>query len=74
MKVKFKVDVDIKGMYEIDKGEEFEAFEYEESNGEKYIMIKMRDGSTIKAPESETDEILDIIKKRLKQSKTIFGE
>lgn len=62
MKVKFKVDVDIKGMYEIDKGEEFEAFEYEESNGEKYIMIKMRDGSTIKAPESETDEILDIIK------------
>lgn len=63
MKVKFKVDVDIKGMYEIDKGEEFEAFEYEESNGEKYIMIKMRDGSTIKAPESETDEILDIIKK-----------
>lgn len=63
MKVKFKVDVDIKGMYEIDKGEEFEAFEYEESNGEKYIMIKMRDDSTIKAPESETDEILDIIKK-----------
>lgn len=63
MKVKFKVDVDIKGMYEIDKGEEFEAFKYEESNGEKYIMIKMRDGSTIKAPESETDEILDIIKK-----------
>lgn len=63
MKVKFKVDVDIKGMYEIDKGDEFEAFEYEESNGEKYIMIKMRDGSTIKAPESETDEILDIIKK-----------
>lgn len=63
MKVKFKVDVDIKGMYEIDKGEEFEAFEYEESNGEKYIMIKMRDGSTVKAPESETDEILDIIKK-----------
>lgn len=63
MKVKFKVDVDIKGTYEIDKGEEFEAFKYEESNGEKYIMIKMRDGSTIKAPESETDEILDIIKK-----------
>ena len=63
MKVKFKVDVDIKGMYEIDKGEEFEAFKYEESNGYKYIMIKMRDGSTIKAPESETDEILDIIKK-----------
>lgn len=63
MKVKFKVDVDIKGMYEIDKGEEFEAFEYEESNGEKYIMIKMRDGSTVKAPKFETDEILDIIKK-----------
>lgn len=62
MKVKFKVDVDIKGMYEIDKGEEFEAFEYEESNGEKYIMIKMRDGSTVKAPKFETDEILDIIK------------
>ena len=63
MKVKFKVDVDIKGMYEIDKGDEFEAFEYEESNGEKYIMIKMRDGSTVKAPKFETDEILDIIKK-----------
>ena len=61
MKVKFKIDVEIQDKYVIDKGEAFEAVRYNERNGDEYIMIKMRDGYTIKAPISEADEILEII-------------
>lgn len=57
MKVKFLKNVDISGKIEINKGRVFEA----EENGD-FLMIKMPDGSTVKAPKSETSEILEIMK------------
>ena len=59
MKVKFLKDVDISGKIMIDKGETFEARE----DGD-FIMIRMKDDSTVKAPKSEIKGILEIIEGR----------
>lgn len=56
MKVKFIDNVDISGKININKGEIFEARE----DGD-FIMIRMRDDSTVKAPKSEIERILEII-------------
>lgn len=56
MKVRFLNDTDISGKITIHKGEEFEARE----DGD-FIMIRMKDDSTVKAPKSEINGILEII-------------
>lgn len=56
MKVKFLDNVDISGKIHIDKGETFEAKE----DGD-FIMIRMEDDSTVKAPKSEIEGILEIV-------------
>lgn len=56
MKVKFLDNVDINGKININKGETFEARE----DGE-FIMIRMEDDSTVKAPKSEIEGILKVI-------------
>lgn len=57
MKVKFLDNVDISGKININKGEIFEAKE----DGD-FIMIRMKDDSTVKAPKSEIEGILEIVK------------
>lgn len=57
MKVKFLNNVDISGKININKGETFEARE----DG-YFIMIRMKDDSTVKAPKSEIEGILEIVK------------
>lgn len=57
MKVKFLEDVIISDKIEIDQGDIFEARE----DGD-FIMIRMVDDSTVKAPKSEIDGILEVIK------------
>ena len=56
MKVKFLDNVDISGKININKGEIFEARE----DGD-FIMIRMRDDSTVKAPKSEIEGILEVV-------------
>lgn len=56
MKVRFLKDVNISGKINIDKGEVFEAREEKD-----FIMIRMKDDSTVKAPKSEIKGILEII-------------
>ena len=56
MWVKFITSVSISGKLDIDEGAVFEA----EENGD-YIMIRMLDDSTLKAPKSEIEGILEII-------------
>ena len=56
MKVKFIDNVDISGKINISKGEIFEARE----DGD-FIMIRMKDDSTVKAPKSEIKGILEIV-------------
>ncbi len=56
MKVKFLDNVDISGKININKGETFEARE----DGD-FIMIRMKDNSTVKAPKSEINGILKIV-------------
>ena len=56
MKVKFLDNVDISGKLNINKGETFEAKE----DGD-FIMIRMEDDNTVKAPKSEIDGILKIV-------------
>lgn len=56
MKVKFIDNVDINGKININKGEIFEAKE----DGD-FIMIRMKDDSTVKAPKSEVEGILEIV-------------
>lgn len=56
MKVKFIDDVDISGKININKGEVFEARE----DGD-FIMICMKDDSTVKAPKSEIEGILEVL-------------
>lgn len=56
MKVKFIDNVDISGKININKGETFEARE----DG-YFIMIRMKDDSTVKAPKSEIEGILEIV-------------
>ena len=56
MKVKFIDNVDISDKININKGEIFEAREDSD-----FIMIRMRDDSTVKAPKSEVEGILEIV-------------
>jgi len=56
VKVKFLEDVNISDKITIDKGETFEAKE----DGD-FIMIRMKDDSTVKAPKSEINGILEVI-------------
>lgn len=56
MWVKFITSVSISDKLDIDEGAVFEA----EENGD-YIMIRMCDDSTLKAPKSEIEGILEII-------------
>ena len=56
MKVKFLKDVSISGNINIDKDDVFEA----KYDGD-FIMIRMADDSTVKAPKTEAGGILDII-------------
>ena len=57
MKVKFLENVIISNEIEVDKGNVFEAIE----DGD-FIMIRMADDSIVKAPKSEIDGILEVIK------------
>ena len=56
MKVRFLDNVDISGKININKGEIFEAKE----DGD-FIMIRMKDDNTVKAPKSEVEGILEIV-------------
>lgn len=56
MKVRFLDNVDISGKINISKGEIFEARE----DGD-FIMIRMKDDSTVKAPKSEIEGILEVV-------------
>lgn len=56
MKVRFLDNVDISGKININKGEIFEA--REDGN---FIMIRMKDDNTVKAPKSEIEGILEIV-------------
>ena len=57
MKVKFLENVIISDKIEINKGDIFEAEEYGD-----FIMIRMVDDSTVKAPKTEIDGILEVLK------------
>ena len=54
--MKFIDNVNIRGEIDIDKGEIFEAKE----DGD-FIMIRMKDDSTVKAPKSEIEGILKVV-------------
>lgn len=56
MKVRFLDNADISGKININKGEIFEA--REDGN---FIMIRMKDDNTVKAPKSEIEGILEIV-------------
>ena len=56
MKIRFLDNVDISDKININKGEIFEARE----DGD-FIMIRMKDDSTVKAPKSEIEGILEIM-------------
>lgn len=56
MKVKFLENVNISDKVTIFEGETFEAKE----DGD-FIMIRMKDDSTVKAPKSEIEGILEIV-------------
>lgn len=58
MKVKFLENVNISDKITISKGKIFEA--KEDGN---FIMIRMKDDSTVKAPKSEIEGILEIKEK-----------
>ena len=57
MKVRFLENVNISDKITIFKGEIFEAKE----DGD-FIMIRMEDDSTVKAPKSEIEGILEVLK------------
>lgn len=57
MKVKFLEDVNISNQINIDKGDIFEAREDVD-----FIMIRMIDDSTVKAPKTAIGDIFEIIK------------
>lgn len=57
LKVKFLENVNISDKVSVFKGETFEAEE-----GGDFIMIRMEDDSTVKAPKSEIEDILKVIK------------
>lgn len=56
MKVKFLEHVIISDTIYIEKGEIYEA-----KNDGDFIMIRMEDDSTVKAPKSEIEGILEVI-------------
>lgn len=56
MKIKFLENVDINGKININKDETFEARE----DGD-FIMIRLKDDRTVKAPKSEIEGILEIV-------------
>lgn len=56
MRVKFLENVSVSNKIDINKGDVFEA--REDGN---FIMIRMVDDSTVKAPKSEINGILEII-------------
>lgn len=56
MRVKFLENVNISDKITISKGEIFEAKE----DGD-FIMIRMKDDSTVKAPKSEIKGILEVV-------------
>lgn len=56
MKVKFLENVNISDKVTIFKGETFEAREEDD-----FIMIRMEDDSTVKAPKSEIGGILKVV-------------
>lgn len=56
MKIRFLDNVNISGKININEGEIFEA--REDGN---FIMIQMRDDSTVKASKSEIEGILEIV-------------
>ena len=57
MKVKFLEHVIISDTIYIEKGKIYEA-----KNDGDFIMIRMEDESTVKAPKSEIEGILEVIK------------
>ena len=57
MKVKFLKSVNISNKIDINKGDIFEA----RADGD-FIMIRMADDSTVKAPKAEISGILEVIK------------
>lgn len=57
MKVKFLENVNISDKVTIFKGEIFEARE----DGD-FIMIRMEDDNTVKAPKSEIEGILEVVR------------
>lgn len=56
MKVKFLEHVIISDTIYIEKGEIYEA-----KNDGDFVMIRMEDDSTVKAPKSEIEGILEVI-------------
>lgn len=56
MKVKFLENVNISDKVTIFKGETYEAME----DGD-FVMIRMEDDNTVKAPKSEIEGILEIV-------------
>ena len=56
MKVKFLKNINISNQINVNKGEVLEA----KDNGD-FILIRMMDDSTVEAPKSEIDGILEII-------------
>ena len=56
MKVKFLENVNISDKVTIFKGDTFEAKEERD-----FIMIRMEDDSTVKAPKSEIERILEVV-------------
>lgn len=56
MKVKFLKDINISNQINVDKGEILEA-----KDSGNFILIHMTDDSTVEAPKSEIDGILEII-------------
>ena len=60
MKVKFLEHVIISDTIYIEKGEIYEA-----KNDGDFIMIRMEDDSTIKAPKAEIEGILEVIEENI---------
>lgn len=56
MKVRFVEDANISDKITLLKGEEFEAREDSD-----FIMIRMKDDSTVQAPKSEIEGILEVL-------------
>lgn len=56
MRIKILENLNVSNKITLFKGEIFEAKE----NG-KYIMIRMEDDSTVKAPKTEIDGVLEIL-------------